>query len=139
MLAHAAIMTMLIAAAVLSCRFRKLSPATLGNLLFVVLVVDILLANSWLLVPVDSSVFVEPVEIVQATDTKNSAGRLRLWRVGSTPGAWKDVSSKNRLAEIVRWQRRSLHPKHHLTLPDSLKFELLNSFTSIEHLSLIHI
>ena len=133
MLAHAAIMTMLIAAAVLSCRFRKLSPATLGNLLFVVLVVDILLANSWLLVPVDSSVFVEPVEIVQATDTKNSAGRLRLWRVGSTPGAWKDVSSKNRLAEIVRWQRRSLHPKHHLTLPDSLKFELLNSFTSIEH------
>ena len=58
---------------------------------------------------------------------------MRLIREVSFPADWKFASSERRLSEIVEWQRESLHSKHHLTLPDHAKIELINSFSSIEH------
>ena len=106
-------------------------------LIFVLAMVDLSLANHWLLCSVSVDAFTKPTEVhSQIAKAETDGPFLRLSHDSVVPDAWERVSSSERLAEIVYWQRNSLHPKHHLLVADEFGLELNRSFTSIEHRSL---
>ena len=95
-----------------------------------VLICEILVANHWLIPQVDADVFESEVKIasdLEEMEWDESKIRSVIWRP-TLPQEFADVSSDDRLAELVLWQRENLHPKHHLELP----IALFGSFTSIE-------
>ena len=104
-------------------------------LIFVISIVDISVANLWLLAPVDSSVFTKPTNVAQLIRNERfqqgyAPRMISFWYPDDN---WRKFSDANRLEEVITWQRESLHPKHHLVLPSESRIELVRSFTSIEH------
>ena len=100
------------------------------ELVLSILMLDVLLANYWMLSQVDAKVFQS--ESAAVTKLKQTQ-----WNDGVMPtigGGWNlpphfgTERATNRLSEIVAWQRATLYPKHHLDLPISIR----GSFTSIE-------
>lgn len=96
--------------------------------------VDVLLANSWLVPTVDSSVFESRTHVAKRlAEIKNAAhdaAPIRVFRSRRQdlePVAWQSNSSKDRLSQIVQWHRESLFPKHHL----EHDVVLIGSFSSI--------
>ena len=113
--------------------------------------VELFLANAWLVPAIDASVFQSPASFDGFSTVSN-------WKVGTPahdpkqddqqptsasstltapiqnvvpdglPDEFFDTSSKQRLAEIVQWQRDSLAPKFHL----QHELHLFNSFASLE-------
>ncbi len=106
----------------------------LSTLLVVIAALDITISNRWLVPVIDASVFENANPVATRLEELHSAitgaEPLRVYR--STfdhfePVAWERQSSEQRLAEIVAWQRETLHPKHHL----GENVVLLGSFSSI--------
>jgi hypothetical protein len=100
----------------------------------VVTVLDVIVANQWLVPQVDVSVFEHETLVNRKLDELKSrqpdAAPVVIWRnrtVPLEPGIWMEQPSNNRLSEIVTWQRESLYPKHHL----GKDVILLGSFSSI--------
>lgn len=103
--------------------------------LVVLTVVDIGLANFWLLAQVPSECFTAAVPIHDALqryvgNKRTGNGPLTIYRCRDSeyePKYWAESSSNNRLEEIVFWQRETLFPKHHL----AQCVRLIGSFSSI--------
>ncbi len=100
---------------------------------------EILLANGWLVLTVQSdSIDNQPESVAKLRQRfENEFGGkfqgpphriMRFSRDHHFPHEWATTSSKSRLDEIIRWQRESLYPKFHLL--DDLS--LVGSFNSIE-------
>jgi len=101
--------------------------------LVVVTILDIMIANHWMLGEVPATVFESPTEISQrikqAGDGRAKQTPLALFRHRHTrlPVEWERTMSKQRLSEVVQWQRESLYPKHHL----EQDVTLFGSFSSV--------
>ena len=96
--------------------------------------VDVAISNRWLVPVIDASIFESenPVrdDLIQLKAEINGPAPLRVYR--STfdyfePRDWQNQRSLDRLSEVVRWQRETLYPKHHL----GENVVLLGSFSSI--------
>lgn len=126
--------TMIAASCFLGVRhFRQFGSQNGKALLFCLLVIEVLLANVWLVPQVDSKIFLAQTEIEKQIQSQDLSGRIRLVRGAVVPFTFKTEASSNRLAEVITWQRETLHPKHHLWLAEKYGVELLNSFSSIQH------
>ena len=106
----------------------------LFGLLILVAAIEILFANFWLIPHVPKTVFESPTmvhhRLAESQNLVQGNTPLRLYRSPNDilePPAWYRNSSDSRLAEIVTWQRETLHPKHHL----GEGIALLGSFASI--------
>lgn len=99
-----------------------------------VTVVDVLIANHWLVPQVDATCFESQTNVHrQISELKQRSldeGPCQIYRPMQTdlePSQWQVQNSNDRLSEIVTWQRESLYPKHHLE--DGVV--LFGSFSSI--------
>ncbi len=98
---------------------KSIGLAHLGLVLLTL--VDVSVANRWMLAEVPASVFQTPTKISASIETLKSSqtdqGPLWLFRnryQPEPPLSWGQSSSQERLEEVVTWQRESLYPKHHL-------------------------
>jgi len=96
--------------------------------------VDVSVANRWMLAEVPSSVFEAPTKISSQLETLKSkqSDHTPVWLFRSRyqplpPVSWEQNTSEERLEEVVSWQRESLYPKHHLR--DGVT--LIGSFCSV--------
>lgn len=103
---------------------------------FIVLltVVELVVANRWLVPEVASSVFESETRVHAQIESMNGTHRrdrpLRIYRGRAArwePEFWATEYSPQRLADIVAWQRETLYPKYHL----DEGVVLLGSFSSI--------
>jgi len=132
--AHALIVAACIGGFCWYIRIRKSSTHRLALAVLVVLsVVDVVVANSWLLTPVDAARFESSLEVYEriASYKKDSrAEPVRIFRARNEklePDGFEWTRSEDRLDEIVSWQRETLYPKHHL----EQNVILMGSFSSI--------
>jgi hypothetical protein len=100
----------------------------------VVTAIDVMVANRWLVPQVDAGVFESDTLIHERLDelkaSRKDAAPIIIWRSRDQyfePEVWQSELSDNRLSEIVKWQRESLYPKHHL----GENVILMGSFSSI--------
>lgn len=98
--------------------------------------VDVAIANAWLLVAVPADTISnlnQRVALPQIPLSSEAPRRIRrLESAENQPQTFSESSSDKRLAEIIDFQHKSLFPKFHLTQ----KVELIGSFQSIEPLDL---
>ena len=97
-------------------------------------VVDLVIANRWLLSEVPANAMQVRNETMQSVDAelerRNVAGPVTLFRprgAAFLPSSWARVSSESRIEELILWQRESFYPKQHL----GRNVRLLGSFSSI--------
>ena len=114
-------------------RLRPSPARWLLGAVLLISIVEISLANHWLISTVPVAAFEEEAQgLVGLKEVREQVGvePLRVYRseMGTSPPvAWANVSAEQRLEEVVRWQRRSLFSKHHL----GEEVVLLGSFSSI--------
>ena len=132
---HVAVLVCLLAIVFVVYFMRPILRSACLVVLFVALIADLMVANAWLLCQVEAEVFTRTSkvsELIRSEGFKIGAARLKANRSGP-PIPFRRIASLDRLAEIVAWQRESLHPKHHLVLPDDAKVGICGSFSSIDH------
>ncbi len=98
--------------------------------------VDLIIANAWLIVSVPCSTFTTRPEtvIVEKFPPNQIRPRLRGIRLREAqPVHWAKTSSAQRLEEVIQYQRATLYPKFHLTH----NIDLIGSFHSIQPMDLI--
>ena len=102
--------------------------------LVVLALVDVTAANRWMLAEVPASVFESPTKISSQIESLKSkqTDQTPLWLFRNRyqpepPSSWGRNSSKERLEEVITWQRESLYPKHHL----QYNVTLVGSFSSV--------
>ena len=96
--------------------------------------IDVTAANRWMLAEVPASVFQSPTKISSQIESLKSrqTDQTPLWLFRNryhpaAPSNWEQNSSRERLEEVVTWQRESLYPKHHL----QHNVTLIGSFCSV--------
>ena len=114
---------------VLNGNGRGKNGAVVFAILFFVTIADLLVANRWLVSQISATVFTEPSQAERRFEENRHGGFGQATRDFEHPMNWRTKSSVYRLEEVVNWQRNSLHPKHHLSLP----VRMVGSFSSIEH------
>ena len=92
------------------------------------LVVELLWANIWLVPQVGVDAFESNVPIAKRVQSFQWDEMPMMTAGWNYPPHFASESSEDRLAQLIYWQRENLHPKHHLDLPIALR----GSFTSIE-------
>lgn len=109
--------TLIISAAVMiALRFYKYH----RTILICILAADLLIANSWILrfadiesqdavSPITPTLLAEHSTSESESNHRISRSQLRRWM----PGAWRDNSSPERLAESAIWERQVLKPRTH--------------------------
>ena len=118
-LAHGTLLALL-----LLVMIAKLRPATLGPLLVSLTILELAIANSWLVsrAPASHWSTPSPVETMlfqPSTDASNQSpermfrAQWRRWY----PRHWISEPSGNRLAEAVEWDRQTLLPRYQLLTP----------------------
>lgn len=114
-------------------RFRLAAGRWLLGAVLLISIVEISLANHWLISTVPVAAFNEEAQgLVGLKEIREQVGvePLRIYRSemrALPPADWANVSAEQRLEEVVKWQRRSLFPKQHL----GEEVVLLGSFSSI--------
>ena len=100
------------------------------ELFLCILMLDVLLANHWMLSQVDANIFrSESAAVAKLKHVQWKGDQVpTIIRGRDFPVHFGRNRSDDRLAEMVAWQRANLHPKHHLALPIAVR----GSFTSIE-------
>ena len=112
---------------------QQISRWTAVWMLVVLTMVDVVIANRWLTSEVDATAFVGAVppsrQLAEETADRGNKGPLVIYRARDwgADSDWLHSSSPDRLVEIVRWQRRTLFPKHHFA--DQVR--VIGSFSSI--------
>lgn len=119
----------LIASTVLVVLYSRSLRAAWPALLFSLAIVEVLTANHWLVPQIASKHFSRPSWRAPRVESDELVDNPRLHFAVSQQVMWYLGSSPRRLTEIIDWQRRSLHPKHHL----ASDVGLVGSFSSIEH------
>ena len=111
----------------------KFGRYSLGQIAIVMLALaDVVFANHWMLAQVNSSVFETPTSITSAINqlesTKPDDSPIQIFRHRDLwNDNWNELGSPDRLAEVVKKQRESLYPKHHL----EHNVVLIGSFSSV--------
>ena len=102
--------------------------------LVLIALIDVTVANRWMLAEVPAAAFETPTKISSQIETLASkqTDQTPVWLYRdryrpNPPTAWQQSSSSQRLAEIVDWQRESLYPKHHL----QHNVTMIGSFASV--------
>jgi hypothetical protein len=131
------VVTLLAATLTYSSRMgrRKLTASSFLPISMVFLTaIELPLANHWLLANIDASAFESTLSIENDLQEliieREAEGALPLvFRSldDESDPSWACHGSETRLAEIVRWQRETLFPKHHL----GKGIALLGSFSSV--------
>ena len=120
-------MVVLVSMGLIVLQFRSQIRWPMFVLLFMS-VCEIAFSNAWMVPKVESEVFErESRWKIWAEDRAHSVVEREVF-AATFPMAWLQKVSRNRLTEIVEWQRETLHPKHHLETGLQLK----NSFFSLE-------
>lgn len=87
-------------------------------LLLGITAIELCLANGWMTLSIPGDVWSQrqPLAeaIVSAADRSSPPRLFRDSSVTMLPKVWSEESDDERLAEVVRWERASLLPKHHL-------------------------
>ncbi len=123
-------------------RTCRVSPRQLIVSLMLVTAVELILANGWLVLTVDSDRFEQPSPFVQKyeqavarshTDQAPFSRIKRMNRDEGIPKKWSqpETDSADRLGEIIQWQRNSLFPKFHL----DHDIPIIGSFSSVEFMN----
>jgi hypothetical protein len=131
--------------AVLLWLWRHWSRARLLPILLLALTAaDLVAASSWQLATVPDALWRSRVEISTdiAARTPPSDAPVRVYRAhGWRPALWSQDSDAQRLTDVVRWDRATLFPKHHLLLQQPA-VELLDtgsSTRSADHAALMRV
>jgi hypothetical protein len=117
-LAHAGI----VAAAALSLTFLvRRRPWLAGALALVLLTIDLAAANPQYVLTVPQSLFETKPEVLRiiedAERAQPSPGPYRIHRMPLwSPMGWSQASSRDRVHELVSWERDTLQPKYGITL-----------------------
>jgi hypothetical protein len=90
-----------------------------GALLLLVTVVDLGVANRCLIVTVPTELLRAPARLDAPFNVEPQGWRVIRERVGP-PTAWSRKGDPSRMADVVRWERDSLFPMHHLPAGVSL-------------------
>jgi hypothetical protein len=109
------------------CQNSRSRSPVLGSVIPVLVLIDILVANYWLVPQVSKSAFTDPLAVGLREPIVKSLPQRRYNTETKLPRQWRQSGSRDRLAEIVRWQRASLFPKHHL----NANLAMVHSFSSI--------
>lgn len=80
----------------------------------VLIVVDLGIANAWMVPTADARLWREPVQLADIV-SRSSETPPRVYRqAGWLPEQWKEVASSDRLEQVLLWDRATGSPKHNL-------------------------
>jgi len=95
-------------------RGRPLVRAGVGAAAVTLAIVDLVIANGWMVVSIPAEIMRRPPDAVQALAAEGP-GLRRIHRPWDwTPSRWQTTTSPDRCAEIIAWDRNTLAPNHHL-------------------------
>ncbi len=85
----------------------------------IVVAVDLAVANGWMVATAPAALWQQPSRLATAINSgesdRDDASPRRVYRRPLwLPPEWKAAGSPDRIAELVRWERDTLFPKHHL-------------------------
>ena len=113
-----------------SCLLWRTSRKRISIALPCLILVDILVANHWVIATAPARHWDSPSVIEQVTDPTSTSPPIRVYRARTKqwwPSSFSTTSSPHRLADALRWDRQSLRSRLHLLTP----FQLLDTTASI--------